>query len=65
MDSLFNDGGAERNFGWGRFSPFFQSATGSNTLRVGQDLKGTMSYFRFFDRALMVTEALASQRFRE
>jgi hypothetical protein len=65
VDQRFNDGGEDRQFGWGRFSPFFQSAAGSNTLRIGPTLNGEVHYLRFFNRALMVTEALASQRFRE
>ncbi|WP_291367922.1 exo-alpha-sialidase [Cyclobacterium sp.] len=65
LDGRFNDGGEERQFGWGRFSPYFQSAAGSPILRVGPALNGEVHYLRFFDRALMVTEVLASQRFRE
>lgn len=60
VDKRLNDGGEERQFGWGRFSPFFQSAAGSPTLRVGPALNAEVHYLRFFDRALMVTEALAS-----
>lgn len=65
VDKRLHDGGAERQFGWGRFSPYFQSAAGSPTLRIGPALNGEVHYLRFFDRALMVTEALASQRFLE
>ena len=65
IDGHLNDGGEDRQFGWGRFSPFFQSATGSPTLLVGESLKGKVSYIRYFNRALMVTEALANQNFQE
>jgi len=65
IDGRLNDGGEDRQFGWGRFSPFFQSATGSPTLLVGESLKGKVSYIRYFDRALMITEALANQNFQE
>ncbi len=65
VDGHFNDGGEDRQFGWGRFSPYFQSAAGSSTLRIGPALNGEVHYLRFFDRALMVTEALANQGLSE
>ncbi|WP_339925248.1 sialidase family protein [uncultured Cyclobacterium sp.] len=64
-DGRFNDGGEHRQFGWGRFSPFFQSAAGSSTLLLGLNINGELNYFRCFDRALMVSEAISSQRFKE
>lgn len=65
VDGHLNDGGEARQFGWGRFSPYFQSAAGSATLTVGSALNGKVNYLRFFDHALMVTEALASQRWKK
>jgi hypothetical protein len=34
IDGIVNDGGAHRQFGWGRFSPTLRSANGSDTLRI-------------------------------
>ncbi|WP_218033209.1 hypothetical protein [Cyclobacterium qasimii] len=62
-DGRFNDGGEHRQFGWGRFSPYFNSPEGSSTLLLGPSMSGELSYLRVFDRALMVLEALTSQRF--
>ncbi|WP_339681012.1 exo-alpha-sialidase [Cyclobacterium marinum] len=64
-DERFNDGGAHRQFGWGRFSPYFKSPEGSKTLLLGSRIKGELNYIRFFDRALMVSEVLASQRWEK
>ena len=64
-DGHFNDGGEDRQFGWGRFSPYFKSPEGSKTLLLGSSINGELSNVRFFDRALMVSEALASQRWME
>lgn len=65
IDGRFNDGGEDRQFGWGRFSPFFKSPEGSKTLLLGATVNGELDYVRFFDRALMVSEALSSQRWME
>ena len=64
-DGQLNDGGEDRQFGWGRFSPYFKSPEGSSTLLLGSSIKGELSYVRFFDRALMVSEVLASQRWEK
>ena len=64
-DGQLNDGGEDRQFGWGRFSPYFKSPEGSKTLLLGSRIKGELNYIRFFDRALMVSEVLASQRWEK
>ena len=61
VDGVLNDGGNSRQFGWGRFSPFFQSASGSSELKLGTKINGKLNHVRFFDRAIKVTEAIANQ----
>lgn len=61
VDGILNDGSDKRQFGWGRFSPFFQTAEGSSELQVGTKLNGEVNQVKFFDRALKVTEAIANQ----
>ena len=58
IDGKLNDGGDARQFGWGRFSPNFQSANGAPKLRVGSDVK----QLRIYNRYLRTSEAVASFR---
>lgn len=63
IDGVVNDGGDERQFGWGRFSPVLKSARGGDELRIGADgFSGTIHSLRLYDRALMVTEAIGNWR---
>jgi hypothetical protein len=63
VDGIFLDGGNSRQFGWGRFSPFFQTAEGSPELRIGTKVDGKVSRVRFYDRPIKVTEAIANHHF--
>ncbi|MFP3471901.1 hypothetical protein R0J90_17795, partial [Micrococcus sp. SIMBA_144] len=38
IDGRFNDGGEDRQFGWGRFSAYFKSPEGSKTLLLGSSI---------------------------
>jgi hypothetical protein len=57
VDGVLNDGGDSRQFGWGRFSPHFQSINGDATLRLHQVLS-----LRIYGRALRTSEAIACYR---
>ena len=61
VDGRLCDGGAERPFGWGRFSPFMRDVTGSGRLRVGPADAG-MLRLRLYGRYLRTAEALANYR---
>ncbi|TVR56220.1 MAG: hypothetical protein EA426_13920 [Spirochaetaceae bacterium] len=61
-DGRVNDGGAERQFGWSRFSPITQDVRGADELRLGVGLSGRIHALRVYDRALMVTEAIGNSR---
>ncbi len=54
VDGRLADGGDERRFGWGRFSPELADVNGSATLRIGPAVRGV----RVFGRALRVSEAV-------
>ncbi|EON76758.1 hypothetical protein ADIS_2769 [Lunatimonas lonarensis] len=62
LDAVFNDGGDERQFGWGRFSPYFKTPQGSSELQIGTKLNGQVTHVRVFNRPLLVTEAIANQQ---
>ncbi len=59
VDGVLNDGGEERQFGWGRFSPHFQSLNGGPAVRIAPD---SVLSVRAYDRALRTSEAIASFR---
>lgn len=54
-DGRFNDGGEERQFGWGRYHPHLRSLNGSPQLMVGDGV----ARIRLYGRALRVSEAVA------
>ena len=53
-----NDGGEERQFGWGRFNPHYRGPNGGQTLRIGPGLHGEFRALQIFGRALRVSEAV-------
>lgn len=57
VDGVLNDGGDFRQFGWGRFSPNFQSLNGDTTMRIAP--KGVLSV-RVYGRALRTSEAISA-----
>ena len=58
VDGKLHDGGHERQFGWGRFSPNFRSANGGPLLRVGAGVEKA----RIYGRALRTSEAIGNFR---
>jgi hypothetical protein len=62
VDGVLCDGGAHRQFGWGRYSPHLRHANGSDTLRIAPDLRGQVMSLRIHDRALRTSEVVADWR---
>lgn len=62
IDGILCDGGSERQFGWGRFSPNLRGAAGAGQLLVGPSLDGNIVLLRMYGRALTVTEAVGNWR---
>lgn len=58
IDGVLGDGGDERQFGWGRFSPNLRTPSGSDTLRIHQGVRS----LRVYNRAIRVSEAVANFR---
>lgn len=61
-DGLFNDGGAHRQFGWGRFNPFLHTIDGSDQLHIASELHGSLSNLKIYNRAIKHTEAIGNYR---
>ena len=58
VDGAFCDGGEERQFGWGRFSPELRDVNGGETVRVGEGVEMA----RIYGRALMTSEVIGNYR---
>jgi hypothetical protein len=59
IDGRLCDGGAQRPFGWGRFSPHLRQANGAPCLRIAPGRPGTVGSLRVYGRALRISEAVA------
>ena len=62
IDGRLCDGGAARQFGWGRFSPTLQDINGAKMLRIGPNLQGRIHRLRFYNRCLRSSEAVGNYR---
>jgi hypothetical protein len=62
VDGRLCDGGEDRQFGWGRFSPHLRDVNGAPVLRIGPSLCGELSALRMYDRYLRTSEAIANWR---
>jgi hypothetical protein len=58
VDGVLCDGGTERQFGWGRFSPTLRSANGAAKLKLAPAVR----QLRLYSRALRTSEAVANFR---
>lgn len=58
VDGVLCNGGEERQFGWGRFSPHLQDVTGSDTVQLSSKLAGA----RIYTRPLRTFEAVGNYR---
>ncbi|MGV3721269.1 MAG: LamG-like jellyroll fold domain-containing protein, partial [Actinomycetota bacterium] len=58
VDGVLQDGGEERQFGWGRFSPTLRDANGAPTVTIGPAVKR----LRIYNRALRTSEAVGNYR---
>ncbi len=56
IDGVLNDGGEDRQYGWGRYSPHLRGVAGAPELRIGRGLER----LRIYDRYLRTSEAIAS-----
>ena len=71
VDGVLCDGGEQRDFGWGHFTPYtVQQGSGpykrllneSGEIRLGPSLRGQLLGLRVYDRYLLTSEAVANHR---
>ncbi len=58
VDGTLCDGGEQRQFGWGRYSPNLRTPDGGETLRIAPAVKA----LRLYNRALRTSEAVGNYR---
>jgi hypothetical protein len=56
VDGVLCDGGEQRQFGWGRFSPNLRTPHGAETLKIAP----AVSVLRIYNRALRTSEAVGN-----
>lgn len=64
VDGILNDGGALREYGWGRFPQALGDVNGASQARLAPKLLGQLRAFRIYDRALRTSEAVGHSRVR-
>ncbi|HEY3839209.1 MAG TPA: exo-alpha-sialidase [Bryobacteraceae bacterium] len=62
IDGTLNDGGAVREFGWGRFNPKMDDVNGAATVKMAPSLFGDLGKVRIYDRYLRTSEAIGNYR---
>jgi hypothetical protein len=62
VDGILNDGGALREYGWGRFPRDLGDINGAGNAAVAPSLLGRLRTFRIYDRALRTSEAVGNSR---
>jgi len=62
IDGMLNDGGASRQYGWGRYSPHMRTPQGAGTLRIAPNLAGQVLALRIYGRYLRTSEAVGNYR---
>jgi len=58
VDGVLCDGGDDRQFGWGRFSPTLRTPGGADTLRIAPSVQS----LRVYNRPLLTSEAVGNFR---
>jgi hypothetical protein len=58
VNGVLGDGGDQRQFGWGRFSPTLRTPHGAETLKIGKSVQS----LRLYSRPLRTSEAVGNFR---
>jgi len=62
VDGVLNDGGAVRDFGWGRIHPEMGDVNGAPGAQIAPMLFGQLSKLRVYNRYLRTSEAVGNFR---
>ncbi len=62
VDGVLNDGGAVRQYGWGRFDSQLGNVNGMRKTKVAPALFGEVKRLRIYPRYLRTSEAVSNRR---
>ena len=62
IDGKLCDGGDQREYGWGRYSPALLSVNGATATQLAPNLNGRLYSLRLYDRCLYTSEAIGNWR---
>ena len=62
VDGVLNDGGAIRDFGWGRFPRELRDINGSARVKLAPSVRGQLGALRIYDRYLRISEIVGNHR---
>lgn len=62
VDGVLNDGGAVRQYGWGRFPAALGDVNGASEVTLAPSLLGDLGALRVYDRSLRTSEAVGNFR---
>jgi len=62
VDGVLCDGAAQRQFGWGRFSPHLGDVSGAAQITLAPTLRGEIKVLRVYNRFLRTSEAVGNFR---
>jgi hypothetical protein len=62
VDGILNDGGAVRDYGWGRFHPELDDVNGQPEVTIAPKIFGEMKLLRMYDRYLRTSEVVANHQ---
>ena len=62
VDGVLNDGGAVREFGWGRFDPELHDVNGRTAAQIGAGIFGEIKLLRIYNRYLRTSELVGNWR---
>lgn len=62
VDGVLNDGGAVRDYGWGRFDQALDDVNGATTAKVADNLMGDLRQMRIYNRYLRTSEVVGNWR---
>lgn len=62
VDGVVNDGGAARQYGWGRFDAALQDLNGLRTVTLASKLWGEVGLLHIYERALRTSEVIGNFR---
>jgi hypothetical protein len=62
VDGRLQDGGEDRQFGWGRFNPNYRGIASTEPIRLAPSMRGSLSTLRIYNRPLLIREAAQNHK---